>query len=75
MRRIVISDAAGFLGSHLVDHFIAQGDVVYGLDNYCTGRLENLETHKDNPSFLPMHCDVSARVPYFQAEVARKALI
>ena len=63
MRRIAISGAAGFLGSHLVDHFVAQGDCVYGLDNLCTGRTENLAQHSNSPRMTLLNCDVSSRIP------------
>lgn len=69
MRRIVISGAAGFLGSHLVDHFLSKGDMVYGLDNFCTGRPENVQHLADNRHFAMMNYDVSARVPYFPVPV------
>jgi dTDP-glucose 4,6-dehydratase len=41
--RILISGAAGFLGSHLSDRWIADGHSVLGVDNLCTGSLENLK--------------------------------
>jgi dTDP-glucose 4,6-dehydratase len=40
--RVLITGAGGFLGSHLVDRFIAEGHEVVGLDNFITGRPENL---------------------------------
>jgi dTDP-glucose 4,6-dehydratase len=40
--RVLITGVAGFLGSHLADRFLAGGDDVIGMDNYCTGRPENL---------------------------------
>ena len=40
--RVLITGAAGFLGSHLCDRFLAEGDEVVGLDNYITGRPENI---------------------------------
>ncbi len=41
--RILVTGAAGFLGSHLTDRLLADGHTVVGLDNLCTGDLENLE--------------------------------
>ncbi|HET6252211.1 MAG TPA: UDP-glucuronic acid decarboxylase family protein [Tepidisphaeraceae bacterium] len=41
--RILISGAAGFLGSHLTDLLLAQGHCVVGVDNFITGRPENIE--------------------------------
>ena len=48
---ILITGAAGFIGSNLVEFHLKRGDEVYGVDNLSTGRLENLESFKDNPKF------------------------
>jgi nucleoside-diphosphate-sugar epimerase len=50
MKRVLITGAAGFLGSHLCDRFLKEGFYVIGMDNLITGRLENLEHLKDNPN-------------------------
>src|SRR5580658_1177737 len=42
-QRVLITGAAGFLGSHLCDRFIAQGYHVIGMDNLITGDLRNIE--------------------------------
>ncbi|MFT5582141.1 MAG: dTDP-glucose 4,6-dehydratase [Lentimonas sp.] len=42
-KTILITGAAGFLGSHLCDRFIKEGYKVIGMDNLITGRLENIE--------------------------------
>ena len=42
-KRILITGAAGFLGSHLCDRFINDGFKVIGMDNLITGRLKNIE--------------------------------
>lgn len=42
-KRILITGAAGFLGSHLCDRFIKEGYYVIGMDNLITGRLKNIE--------------------------------
>ena len=49
--RILISGAAGFLGSHLTDALIAEGHAVLGVDNLCTGSLENLKQLATEPRF------------------------
>jgi dTDP-glucose 4,6-dehydratase len=41
--RILITGAAGFLGSHLCDRFLAEGHEVVGMDNFITGAPENIE--------------------------------
>ena len=43
MKRVLITGAAGFLGSHLCDRFIAEGFHVIGMDNLITGDLKNIE--------------------------------
>ncbi|HBK20405.1 MAG TPA: NAD-dependent dehydratase, partial [Cryomorphaceae bacterium] len=43
MARVLITGAAGFLGSHLCDRFIAEGYDVLAMDNLITGNMENLE--------------------------------
>src|SRR5258708_11614620 len=45
-RNILVTGAAGFLGSHLCDSLLAAGDSVVGIDNLSTGRLANL-SHLD----------------------------
>ena len=43
MKRVLITGAAGFLGSHLCDRFIREGCEVVGMDNLITGDLKNIE--------------------------------
>ncbi len=43
MKRVLITGAAGFLGSHLCDRFIKEGYQVIGMDNLLTGNIENIE--------------------------------
>ncbi|HMN13791.1 MAG TPA: SDR family oxidoreductase [Bellilinea sp.] len=57
--RILITGAAGFLGSHLTDKLLAQGHHVIGLDNFITGSPENLEHLKSNAAFTFHYHDVS----------------
>ena len=57
--RILITGAAGFLGSHLTDRLLAEGHQVIGLDNFITGNRENLAHLRDNPNFSLMEQDVS----------------
>jgi len=42
-RRILITGGAGFIGSHLCEHFLSRGDSVIAMDNLLTGRMENIE--------------------------------
>ncbi len=57
--RILITGAAGFLGSHLVDYFIKRGDEVVGMDNLITGNVKNIDHIKDNDKFVFYKYDVS----------------
>jgi len=59
MKRILITGAAGFLGSHLCDRFIAEGYYVIGMDNLITGRLTNIEHLMGHERFEFAHHDVS----------------
>src|SRR6056300_2027021 len=59
MPRVLITGAAGFLGSHLCDRFIAEGMEVLGMDNLITGNMENLEHLMGHPKFIFYNNDVS----------------
>ena len=59
MKRILISGAAGFLGSHLSDRFIHEGYAVVGMDNMITGDLKNIEHLFKIKDFEFYHHDVS----------------
>jgi dTDP-glucose 4,6-dehydratase len=58
-KRILITGAAGFLGSHLCDRFVKDGYKVIGMDNLITGRLKNIEHLFGNEQFEFYHHDVS----------------
>ena len=51
-RIAVVTGAAGFIGSHMVDLLIQGGYKVYAIDNLATGRLENLAHHWTNPDLV-----------------------
>ena len=57
--RILITGAAGFLGSHLSDRLIANGNQVIGMDNFITGNPKNLEHLAGNKNFSFIEHDVS----------------
>ncbi len=58
-KRILITGAAGFLGSHLCDRFIREGYHVIGMDNLITGNIKNIEHLFKLPEFEFYHHDVS----------------
>ena len=62
MKTILITGAAGFLGSHLCDRFTEEGYHVIGMDNLITGRMSNLEHLIKLPNFEFHHHDVSKHI-------------
>jgi dTDP-glucose 4,6-dehydratase len=58
-KRVLITGAAGFLGSHLCDRFLAEGYDVVGMDNLITGDLKNIEHLFKVKEFEFYHNDVS----------------
>ncbi len=57
--RVLITGAAGFLGSHLTDRFLAEGHEVIGMDNLITGARENVAHLEGNRKFQFILHDVS----------------
>ena len=58
MKRILVTGAAGFLGSHLCDLLLKRGYTVVGMDNFRTGNLSNLVLASSNPAFEFIENDV-----------------
>ena len=59
MKKVLITGAAGFLGSHLSDRFLKEGFYVIGMDNYITGDKKNIAHLADNPNFEFIEHDVT----------------
>jgi UDP-glucuronate decarboxylase len=57
-KRILVTGGAGFLGSHLCERLLADGNDVLCVDNYFTGRRDNLASLLGNPRFEAMRHDV-----------------
>jgi nucleoside-diphosphate-sugar epimerase len=61
--RILVTGSAGFVGSHLVERFLAEGHQVTGVDNYLSGQRRNTELFLGQPGFTFLEADVSAGIP------------
>ncbi|MEM1990054.1 MAG: GDP-mannose 4,6-dehydratase, partial [Candidatus Bathyarchaeia archaeon] len=46
---VLVTGGAGFIGSHLVDRLVSEGWFVRVLDNFSSGRIENIRHHAGNP--------------------------
>src|SRR5574337_1815066 len=57
--RVLITGGAGFIGSHLCDHFIARGDEVIAIDNFITGSPDNIAHLQNHPRFHFIRQDVT----------------
>ncbi|WP_457559309.1 SDR family NAD(P)-dependent oxidoreductase [Candidatus Harpocratesius sp.] len=57
-KRILVTGAAGFIGSNLTDELLAQGAHVIGIDNLFNGRMENLELAQKHPNFIFYKTDI-----------------
>lgn len=60
--KVLVTGGAGFIGSHFCERLIAEGHTVYCLDNLCTGKVENLDRVKDDPSFRFILADVCEEI-------------
>ncbi|QYA25197.1 SDR family oxidoreductase [Gramella sp. MT6] len=63
MKRILITGGAGFIGSHLCERLLKEGNEVICLDNYFTGAKKNIVHLLDNPYFELVRHDIT--MPYF----------
>lgn len=60
--RVLITGAAGFLGSHLCDRFVKEGYHVIAMDNLITGDIRNIEHHFSQPHFEFIEHDVTTHI-------------
>ncbi|MEC7847168.1 MAG: UDP-glucuronic acid decarboxylase family protein [Gemmatimonadota bacterium] len=59
MQRVLITGAAGFLGSHLADRFLTEGYEVVGVDNFITGSDQNITNLQEREGFSFLNHDIS----------------
>ena len=58
-KRVLVAGAAGFIGSHLCDRFLAEGYSVVGMDNLITGNLDNIAHLAGEKNFEFYHHDIT----------------
>src|SRR6056297_895549 len=63
MKKILVTGGAGFIGSHLCERLLSEGNEVICLDNYFTGSKQNIIHLMDNPYFELVRHDIT--MPYF----------
>ena len=69
MRKAIVTGGAGFIGSHLADRLLEEGFTVSVIDNFSTGRPENLAHQKNNKNLNVIEADISdfdKIAPYFK---------
>jgi len=69
--RILLAGGAGFIGSHVADALLARGDEVVAIDNFATGRPENVAHLKSDAKFTLINHDITVPWPTHQALTAK----
>jgi UDP-glucuronate decarboxylase len=59
-KRVLVTGGAGFLGSHLCERLLAAGDEILCVDNYYTGRRQNIAHLLSNPHFETLRHDITS---------------
>ena len=73
MKAAVVSGAAGFVGSHLVDALLESGYVVCGIDNLITGDLANLSGARQSSAFHFIEADISGNGDALREHIERES--
>jgi len=73
--KVLITGAAGFIGSHLTDHLLSQGHAVVGLDDLSSGSLDNLQQAGDSQNFSFVEGDVRDRLAVDGAATGCDAIV
>ena len=66
-KTVLITGVAGFIGSHLAESFVSQGVRVLGVDNFLTGREENLRSFRDDKNFVFIEHNISHELEVSEA--------
>ena len=69
--RVLLAGGAGFIGSHIADALLARGDEVVAVDNFATGRRDNVAHLSGNTKFTLIEHDITLPWPANQALVAK----
>jgi dTDP-glucose 4,6-dehydratase len=69
--RVLLAGGAGFIGSHIADALLARGDEVVAIDNFTTGRPENVAHLNNNAKFTLINHDITVPWPIHQALTAK----
>jgi dTDP-glucose 4,6-dehydratase len=64
LKRVLITGAAGFIGSHLCDRFLKENYHVTGMDNLLTGSMSNIQHLLSDPHFAFIHHDVTTYIDF-----------
>ncbi|MFN7182212.1 MAG: UDP-glucuronic acid decarboxylase family protein [Planctomycetota bacterium] len=64
MESVLLTGAAGFIGSHLVDFLLEKGYKVYGIDNFLTSSLDNINHNLNSSNFKFINADISERLNF-----------
>lgn len=64
MKRIAITGGAGFIGSHLCKRLLAEGNEIFCIDNFYTGRNENISEFKNHKNFHLIMSDISKPINF-----------
>ena len=56
--KILITGGAGCLGSNLIEHYFPQGFAIKVIDNFATGKRENIEEFLEDPNFVLIEGDI-----------------
>lgn len=74
-KRVLVTGAAGFIGSHLCDGLLSAGATVIGVDNLITGNEKNLESVASHPEFRFIQADASNSPEIYLPEGTRLDII